>query len=211
MDIDSLNRPQVPDDLLEVTGANLFMPAPELMSWIDSAYLDEDGPLYTEDHAHLPSGEIACLWTNAENIKKGRRIVGQAEMPVSGSSWSRARSAFQIEQWFGYEPEFLLTFDALYCQRIDNASFCALVDHELYHLAQATDRFGAPAFNQATGKPSYCIKGHDVEEFVGVVRRFGIVAAGAAATDLVIAAAQKPEIAPAMLALSCGTCLRLAA
>jgi hypothetical protein len=51
------------------------------------------------------------------------------------------------------------------------------------------------------------MRGHDVEEFVDVVRRFGIQAAGEAATDMVIAAAQKPEIAEARLAQACGTCM----
>jgi len=211
MDVDNLTRPQIPAELLEIGSGLLFMPAPELMSWIDNAFLDEDGPLYTEDHDHLPAGEIACLWTNAEHMSKGRRIVGLAEIPRGGSKWSQARAEYQLEQWFGYSPEFLLTFDALYCASMDNASFAALVDHELYHLAQATDRNGQPSFNQATSKPNYCIKGHDVEEFIGVVRRFGIEATGEAGTDLVIAASQTPEIAPASLSQSCGTCLRLVA
>jgi len=211
LDIDNLARPHPPDEIMELTGSNLFLPAPELMSWIDWAYLDEDAPLFTEDHDHLPIGEIACLWTNAENMSKGRKVVGQAEMPATGGNWAKARSAYQLERWFGYAPDFLITLDALACASMDNAAFCALVDHELYHFAQATDRFGAPRFNEATGKPSYCIKSHDVEEFVGVVRRFGIHAAGEQATDMVIAAAQEPLIAPAELAMSCGTCLRLVA
>jgi len=211
LDLDNLARPNPPPEIMEFTGSNLFLPAPELMSWIDWAYLDEDGPLYTEDHEHLPAGEIACLWTNAEYMKKGRQIIGQAEKPGTGSSWTGARSVYQLEQWFGYAPPFLITLDALACAGLDNASFAALVDHELYHCAQATDREGQPSFNQATGRPNYCIRGHDVEEFVGVVRRFGIEAAGELATDLVLAAAGKPLIAPAELAKSCGTCLRLVA
>lgn len=196
---------------MEFTGSNLFMPAPDLMSWIDSAYLDDEGPLFTEDHSHLPTGEIACLWTNAEYISKGRQIVGQADKPGAGNSWTSARSTFQLETWFGYIPPFLITLDSLACAGMDNASFCALVDHELYHCAQATDSTGNPSFNQVTGRPNYCIRGHDVEEFVGVVRRFGIQAAGELATELVLAAAQKPLIAHAELARSCGTCLRLVA
>ncbi len=211
MDPDNLARPLPPDEIMEITGSNLFLPARELMSWIDWAYLDEDGPLFTEDHQHLPQGEIACLWTNAEYISKGRKIIGQADRPGAGNSWTSARSAYQLETWFGYAPPFLITLDALACAGMDNASFAALVDHELYHCAQATDRFGQPAFDDATGKPRYCMKGHDVEEFVGVVRRFGIEAAGEMATDLVLAAAQPPLIAPAELARSCGTCLRLVA
>lgn len=215
MDIDKIDRPQVPGELATIGSGLIFTPAAELMTWIDAAFLDEDGPLYTENHEHLPQGEIAVLWTNTENSRQGRRIVGQAEMPANSGSmsnkWTKARAEYQLVQWFGYMPEFLLTFDALHCAGLDNASFCALIDHELYHCGQATDDFGMPKFNEHTGKPSYCIKGHDVEEFAGVVRRFGIEAAGESAVELVIAASQTPEISTARLQHACGTCLRLAA
>jgi len=40
------------------------------------------------------------------------------------------------------------------------------------------DAFGAPKFKKSTGLPSFTLRGHDVEEFVGVVRRYGAAAAG---------------------------------
>ena len=210
-----LSRPQPPGEVLEVTGRNLFIPAPELAAWVKQAYLHEDGPLFTEEHAHLAQIDIGCLWTNAENSRQKRRIVGQAELGsnIGGrmGKWTKARAEFQLEEWFGFIPDFLLTFDALYAADIDDASFAALVDHELFHCAQDTDRFGMPAFVEATGLPKCCIRGHDVEEFTSVVRRFGIEAAGPNAVEMVIAAAQRPEIGPAKLAQGCGTCLRLAA
>ncbi|MCH8135392.1 MAG: hypothetical protein IIB77_05365 [Proteobacteria bacterium] len=191
------------------------MPAPELVEWIDQAYLAETGQLFTPEHGHLVAAKLACLWTNCENSRRQQRIVGQAEMPASAgarsSKWARGRVEFQLEQWFGDIPDFLLTFDALYANDIDDATFCSLVDHELFHCAQATDEFHMPKFNKVTGDPSYCIRGHDIEEFVGVVRRFGIQAAAGEAVEFVIAASQKPEIASAALAQACGTCLRLAA
>ena len=207
-------RPRPPAELVALTGRNLFEPAPELVDWIEAAYLSETGMLFTSEHGHLPGAKIACLWTNCENSRQQRRIVGQAEIPPGpprGGKWARARVEFQLEQWFGDIPDFLLTFDALYANDIDDATLCALVDHELFHCAQDTDDFGMPKFNKVTGLPSYCIQGHDVEEFVGVVRRFGIEAGAGDAVDFVMAAAGKPEIAPAALAQACGTCLRLAA
>ena len=211
-----VQRPRPPADLVALTGRNLFVPAPELVEWIDESYLNEDGALFTPEHKHLAGANIACLWTNCENSRRQQRIVGQAEMPANvasrlGNKWSRGRAEFQLEQWFGDIPDFLLTFDALYAKDIDDATFCSLVDHELFHCAQATDEFGMPQFNKVTGLASYCIRGHDVEEFVGVVRRFGIQAAAGKSVELVIAAAAKPEIATAKLAQACGTCLRLAA
>lgn len=212
-----LQRPRPPADLVSVEGLvapDSFVPAPELEQWIRAAFLDESGPLYAAEHAHLTHATIGCLWTNAENSKAGRRIVGQAEMPSranKGGKWQKARADQQLREWFGTMPDFLITIDALHAADCDDASFAALVDHELCHCAQAVDEFGMPRFNEVTGSPVWTIRGHDVEEFVSVVRRFGIQAAGEAATELVIAAAQKPLIAPAKLAQACGTCAMRAA
>lgn len=211
-------RPRPPDDLVTITNLALpdrFVPAPELWDWIGAAYLDEAGALHNPEHAHLKQAQIACLWTTAENKRRLRRIVGEAEMPerYAGklSRWVRARVEQQLVEWFGLLPDFLLTFDAVHCAEVEDASFCALVDHELYHCAQQRDEFGGAKFNKATGAPLWTLRGHDVEEFVGVVRRFGVEAAGEAATDLVIAAAGKPEIGVARVAQACGTCLRAVA
>ncbi|ASJ61546.1 hypothetical protein SMB554_20520 (plasmid) [Sinorhizobium meliloti] len=85
----------------------------------------------------------------------------------------------------------------------------ALVEHELNHAAQATDAFGAPKFSRSTGRPVFTIRGHDGEEFVGVVRRYGADAAGIRA--IVDAANRPPEIARAQIAHAGGTCqLRVA-
>lgn len=56
----------------------------------------------------------------------------------------------------------------------------------------------------SSGRPVFVIRGHDVEEFVGVVRRYGADAAGVRA--MVDAANQKPEIARVQIAHACGTC-----
>lgn len=214
-----LQRPHPPAELTDISAAfDHFEPAPEVLEWIRAAFLDSNaGPLYTTDHEHLANATIGVLWTNAENSRHGRRIVGQAECLSSsggnkGGKWQRARADQQLREWFGFPlPDFLITLDALFADDCDDASFAALVDHELYHCAQALDEFGMPKFNQQTGDPVWAIRGHDVEEFVGVVRRFGVEAAGEGATDMVIAAATAPEITPATLARACGTCARRAA
>ena len=88
--------------------------------------------------------------------------------------------------------------------------FCALVEHELFHIGHATDEFDTPKFSRDTGLPVLCMKGHDVSEFIGVVRRYG-APKGSAIEEMVKAANTKPEIAPADIGKACGTCLRLAA
>jgi hypothetical protein len=76
----------------------------------------------------------------------------------------------QMHEWFGRIPKFIITLAADYCEQCNDLEFCALVEHELYHIAQATDDYGAPKFNKETGMPVLKLRGHDVEEFVGVVR-----------------------------------------
>ena len=213
-----LARPRPPSKLIAVDGLpapSRFVPAPTLLEWIQAAYLHEDGALFSEEHSHLERATIGCLWTNTENSRHQRRIVGQAEMPSRtlgrAGKWASGRARQQLEEWFEAVPDFLLTFDSRYADAVDDASFCALVDHELFHCAQAEDEFGEPHFSKATGLPIWTIRGHDVEEFSSVVRRFGIQAAGKKAMDFVSAATKRPEIAAARLTQACGTCLKAAA
>jgi len=198
---------------MEVPGR--FVPAPALSKWIRDAYLEETGALYTEEHDHLHDAMLGCLWTNVENVRQQRRVVGMAEMPSNtygrSGKWPGGRGLQQLEDWFGDVPDFLLTFDANFATDADDATFCALVDHELFHCAQALDEFGQPRFRKSDGRPVWAIRGHDVEEFAAVVRRFGVAAAGAQAVEMVKAAGQRPEIAKARVAQACGTCLKVAA
>lgn len=156
------------------------------------------------------SAEIGVLWTNCTNSKNMRAVMGQAELmpPMAMGRWQRARAIHQIEEWFGSVPDFLLTFFAPACVDMDDASFCALVEHELYHCAQARDVFGMPKFSKE-GRPIFAIRGHDVEEFVGVVARYG--AAASAVSALIEAGLGKPLIAQADIAGACGTCALKAA
>lgn len=71
-------------------------------------------------------------------------------------------------------PNYLITIDATYAQQANDVDFCALIEHELYHIAHKKDQYGTPSYNRKTGKPNLAIQGHDVEEFTGVVvHRFG--------------------------------------
>lgn len=205
---DLATRPMPPEYMLEDTGIR-FEPAPDLIEWARASFIDEFADLMNEDHAHLRFASIGALWTNVPNGRNGRRIIGQCEMglPPAGK-WSRARIELQLQQWFGNVPRFLLTFDAHYASTCSDAAFCALVEHELYHAGQERDAFGAPKFRR-DGSPAFGLRGHDVEEFVGVVRRYGADAAGVRA--LVDAANRPPEVSRASIGHVCGTCqLRVA-
>jgi hypothetical protein len=142
------------------------------------------------------------------NERRGRLILGTCQLlPPSGDKWSVGRSLAQLAEWFEEMPDFLITLYAPACGEMDDASFMALLEHELYHAAQKRGEEGDPMFNRETGKPVWAIRGHDVEQFVGVVRRYGARASGV--SELVDAAINGPEIVAARVSIVCGNCLRM--
>lgn len=189
----------------------VFLPAYEVDGWLRATFLEEASPLYNVEHNHLNSAQLGILWTNVENTRQMHRVAGMVELPKPHPAlgkWSKARTEFQMRRWFGdIERDFLITLDAVYCAGASDLDFCALVEHELYHCAQKIED-GVPAFNRRTGMPNFAIKGHDVEEFVGIVRRYGAAAAAGDTSALIAAAKKTPEIAAVEIASVCGTCLR---
>lgn len=210
-------RPRPPADMLSIAGLMkpTFEPSQDVSDWMRDAFATRGGPLFDEGHSHLADARIGVLWTNVENRRAGRVVLGQTELVErigrASPFWVRERAHLQLAAWFPKGIDFLITLDAAFCDRADDMSFAALVDHELCHCGKKLDDYGSQRFDRITGKPLFTIRGHDVEEFVSVVARFGAEASGDSTVDLVIAAASAPSIGPAKLALSCGTCLRIAA
>lgn len=200
--------PPPPADLLDINaGLNRFEPGPDLNKFVAAAFLAEQSPLYNPEHGHLAAADIGYLWTNAPNSRLMKRIVGTAEMPnFKGGKWQKARQEMQLIEWFGNIPDFIITIDAGFADEVGDVSFLALLEHELYHCGQAVDYFGAPKFHR-DGSPVFAMRGHDIEEFTGVVRRYGIEAAGRDAVDFVDVAFAKPEVSRAAVAVLCGNCL----
>ena len=211
-------RPLPPEELRAFYAepeAALFVHASDLLLWIRETFIESihGSLLQNEEHSHLSMAKLGVLWTNGKNARSGRTIVGTAEIPsTKGNAWQRGRMYHFLRDRFGELPDFLITLSAPYAADVDDASFCALIEHELYHCAQAMDEWGAPRFSKETGLPVWAIRGHDVEEFVGVVRRYGADAAGVRA--LVEAAKEheaKPVLPATAIAGACGTCLVRAA
>jgi hypothetical protein len=210
-----MDRPKPPEELLDEFNFDpLFVPAPDLSQWARQTFIVEQAPLVNADHTHLREARIGFLWTNVANSRHQRAIVGTAELGeprASQGKWAKAQQEYQIRQWFGGIPDFKIIIYAPYAAEVDDVSFCSLVEHELYHCAQAVDEFGSPKFSRTTGMPVYAMKGHDVEEFVGIVKRYGAGAAAGETTALIEAANRVPEIGAAKVAAACGTCaLKLA-
>lgn len=200
-------RPMPPADI-----SDSFCAAPEIFEFIQHSFFSADSALYNADHDHLHHlawPNLAFLWSDVEVTKKTKRIVGECEkFMVRAGGWQKARQEAQMEQWFSRVPTFIITLDAGYCRECSDMEFCALIEHELYHIAHAKDFMGNPAYNRDTGNPKLAITAHDVEEFVGVVRRYGM---SPDVERLVKAANAGAVLSRATVAHSCGTCsLRVA-
>ncbi len=209
-EVSTAKRPMPPGEFLSVDFERpwaRFVPSEAVWAWVCEQILSEDGPLTNPDHYHLQDADIGVLWAETTFTKQGRAVIGQAEQVMfMAGGWKRGRMERQMVDWFGRVPSFVITLAADYCSQCSDAEFCALIEHELYHIAQAKDLFGAPKFGK-DGLPALEMRGHDVEEFVGVVRRYG---PSAQVQQMVQAASSAPEVAVADVAHACGTCLQRA-
>jgi hypothetical protein len=188
-----------------------YLPAPEVLKWTRATILTEGGALHNEDHAHLEYADVQFLWAPMGFVKAGRTVLGQCEeVTFRCGPWQKGRQQQQMADWFGAVPDFLITLDASHCLTCSDAEFCALVEHELFHIGQERDEFDSPAFTK-DGLPKLAIRGHDVEEFVGIVRRYGVGHPDGTLAALVAAANNTPEVAKINIARACGTCLLKAA
>ncbi len=200
-------RPLPPESMLDGVFC-ILAPAQDVGDWVQRAVLAEDGPIHNPDHFHLENAYIGYLWASNAFAKQGRTVIGQAEqVMIRAGGWQKARQEQQLREWFGYVPDFLITLAADYCAQCSDLEFCALVEHELYHIGQELDPYGSPKFTK-DGDPKFALRGHDVEEFTGVVRRYG---ANAQVAKLIEAAKGPAEVSRLNVAHACGTCLARAA
>jgi hypothetical protein len=101
-------------------------------------------------------------------------------------------------------PKFIITIDSIYAAQASDIDFCALIEHELYHVGAKRDEDGNYVVSQSTGEYKYYLRPHDVEEFHGVVQRYG---ASPDVQKMVELANNGPTISRANIAHACGTCL----
>lgn len=207
-------RPMPPEGLGDISGEaphTSIVPAKGLGLWVQETFIREGGALFNPEHQHLSEADLEFLWAGSAFVKQGRTVLGQAEeVMFRAGGWQKERQEQQMLEWFGHIPKFLITLAADYCVQSSDADFCALVEHELYHVGQKKDDFGAPAFTR-DGLPKLSIRGHDVEEFLGVVKRYGVGDPGGALAQLAGLARGTPEVSRSAIAGACGTCLLKAA
>lgn len=181
-----------------------FAPELDLPEFFKKMFLDEWSEFYNEDHLHLLGANIGYLWTNVPNEKGMRMVAATAQIPnIQSSKWNKEIFDFQLKTWFGsFDLDFLITIDANYAKKIDDDSFCALVEHEHYHCAlKGFKRDGTPKFG---------MREHDVTEFIGITERYG-PGVSANVPQLVEAALKRPKFSPGQITSVCGVCMGLRA
>jgi hypothetical protein len=209
----AIRQPMPPAKLGEWDGnaRTLFLPAPEVRQWMVETFIAEGAPMLNEDHEHLRSADFEVLWAAGGYAKQGRFVLGTTEeVGFRAGGWQKERQEYQMLQWFGRIPDYLITLDGSFAREASDGDWCALVEHELYHIGQRTTFGGAREFKQ-DGSPKLFIRGHDVEEFVGVVARYGVGDPEGALSRLVKAANAGATASPLRISQACGTCLLRAA
>jgi hypothetical protein len=76
------------------------------------------------------------------------------------------------DEWDGLPPDYLVLVDAERWATLDAERQERLVYHELSHVRQREDRFGAPVFAN-DGRPRWRLVPHDTEVFHEEIRRYG--------------------------------------
>ena len=197
-----LSRPMPPESLGLVDD---FAPDRDILGeWVRQTFLEDSGPLFNPRHEHLRNATIGWLWTSAECTNRDKSVAGQCQLVAPEQrKWSSAMKAWQLRQWFGLMPDFVIIISAEFARDADDWSFCALIEHELCHAAQDVDPFGSPRFDRE-GNPMFRLVSHDVEEFTDVVARYGSKATGV--QPMIAAANAGPSVGQAEMSMACGTC-----
>lgn len=197
------SRPAPPPRILELP--DWFEPDQAgLGDWARRTFVESHGPLHNPRHEHLLEASIGWLWATGECKSKDREVAGQCQIIAPMQlKWPSQRQHFQLAQWFGNVPDVLITISAHHAVNMDDWSFCALIEHELCHVAQDVNKYGEPCWSKE-GLPILRLVGHDFEEFVDVVARYGAKATGA--DRIVEAASSAPLISAGAMSLACGTC-----
>lgn len=112
------------------------------------------------EFSHLRDANILCRFRIGQWSSRGKITLGQAKV----------LSAFERHET-GAELAVLINKDVW--DMMTNHQREALIYHELCHFEQMTDKEGSPKYDD-NNRPMYKVIGHDLEEFVSVVKRYGL-------------------------------------
>ena len=128
-----MKRPLPGENFLgEFNPYNRLIPADGVYDWVYQNIIAETGAIHNPDHIHLDGADIAFMWAQHGFTKKGRTVLGQAEeVMFRAGGWQKSRMEQQMNEWFGHQPDYIITLAADYCSQCSDLDFCALIEHEL--------------------------------------------------------------------------------
>jgi len=121
--------------------------------------------LIAQHHRHLADVPIRYLWRDKAATSKGRTVLGKARK-VGGLNAHLVHLVRKDEPPDEVEF-FVVEIAADAWQTLTEPQRIALVDHELCHL-------GVDIPERADKDRTLVLRGHDLEEFTGVVERHGL-------------------------------------
>ena len=142
-----------PDDVAEVASVVLGMP----------------------EHEHLVDNDVRIGWLMRNEAKHKGNKVELGSVHDVGTMFQGGFKMLGLQLlagMLGELPAFLVVLDAGFWGEASDTDKQALVFHELCHVQQALDRYGAPKFDR-DGLPVFKVVEHDVTAFNAEVARFG--------------------------------------
>jgi hypothetical protein len=133
-----------------------------------------------EEHAHLQDANIGYVFRDDELRRRGKVIAAEAilvERILQSEKrygrivkWALLHHILKVEEL----PDFLVLIDRNIWSGMEPDAKLALIDHELSHCFFQTEDDGETPKLTEDGRYRWTIRGHDVEEFCGVVARNGL-------------------------------------
>ena len=118
----------------------------------DPAYVTL-GELVAAHHSTIEGAHIALVWAHDVKPDRDGHLV-----------WGKTRKVTALERTF-HPHDFIIALTYTVWTTLPDVAKRALLDHELEHCAsRETD----------DGEVVYYVKKHDLEEFVSIVRRYGL-------------------------------------
>lgn len=126
-------------------------------------------------HVHLMDNEVGIGWLMRCDAKDkgGKRELGSVHAVKTMFQGGFKDLGLQLlAGMLGGLPEFLVVLDREWWAQASPVQREALVWHELCHVRQSLDKFGAPKFDR-DGLPVFGIVEHDITAFNSEVARYG--------------------------------------
>lgn len=76
-----------------------FAPAEDLAAWARRSFIDPDGLLANEVHAHLEQATVGFLWTNVSNAKKACIVIGTSGTATNAAVMIAATVSHVAAHW----------------------------------------------------------------------------------------------------------------